>query len=58
MSTLAFGSRVSEITLGRASRNCQSSAIFEARQAALLCASFPEISQHCFPYDLSTLLFL
>ena len=35
LSTLAFGSRVSEITLGRVQRNCESSAIFEARQAAV-----------------------
>ncbi len=35
-STLAFGSRVSEITLGRASRNTDSAAVVAARQAAHL----------------------
>lgn len=38
LSTLAFGARVSEITLGRATRNCESSAVFEAHQAAQQCA--------------------
>ncbi len=34
MSTLGFGARVSEITLGAARRNVESGAIFEAKEAA------------------------
>ncbi len=47
VSTLAFGSRVSAITLGRATRSCESSAIFESRQAAQLCVSpLPALLMH------------
>ena len=34
ISTLGFGSRVSEITLGAAKRNTESGAIFEAKETA------------------------
>lgn len=34
VSTLGFGSRVSEITLGQAKKNSESSQIFEAKEAA------------------------
>ena len=34
ISTLGFGSRVSEITLGAAKRNTESGAIFEAKESA------------------------
>ena len=34
MSTLAFGARVSEITLGAARKHCESGALFDAREAA------------------------
>lgn len=34
ISTLGFGARVSEITLGAARRNTESGAIFEAKEAA------------------------
>lgn len=34
VSTLAFGARVSEITLGAARKHCESGALFDAREAA------------------------
>lgn len=46
LSTLAFGARVSEITLGRATRNCESSAVFEARQALQQCGLCPVYSAY------------
>lgn len=36
VSTLGFGSRVSEITLGAARRHCESSQIFDARETIAL----------------------
>lgn len=33
VSTLGFGARVSEVCLGAAKRNCESGAVFEAREA-------------------------
>jgi hypothetical protein len=34
VSTLAFGARVSDISLGAARKHCESGALFEAREAA------------------------